>query len=88
MCAVSVAAARGSPSFESPRQYQPVRQLVETPQVPHAIAREEEVGARPPPTRDRPQIDLADLGRAAHTVAVRVKISNGARHVRYEHGAF
>ena len=81
MCALSVAAAMGaSPSFESPRHYQPVRQLVEAPQVPHPIAREEEVRARPAPTRDRPQIDLADLGRAAHTVAVRVKISNGARH--------
>ena len=38
---------------------------------------EEEVRARPAPACDRPQIDLADLGRAAHTVAVRVEVSNG-----------
>lgn len=80
MCAPSVAAAGASPSFESPRQYQPVRQLIEAPQVPHAIAREEEVRARPPATRDRPQIDLADLRRATHPVAVRVEVSNGPRH--------
>ena len=76
-------------SFESPRQYQPVRQLVKAPQVPHAIAREEEVRARPPPPCDRPQIDLADLRRARDAVAVRVEVSNGTRHryvpVSYTH---